>query len=58
MATNHDRRLSRLEEQHSSEKPSVHWIKGASQPEIDARVEKMIASGQARDSDLFVHWQV
>jgi hypothetical protein len=35
MVTNLERRLSRLEESHGSEPPSVHWVKGETQAEID-----------------------
>ena len=58
MATIHDRRLSRLEEHHGSEKPGVHWLRGETQAEIDAQVDGLIASRQAKETDLFVHWQV
>jgi aromatic ring hydroxylase len=58
MLTNHDRRLSRLEEQHGSEKPQHHWIKGRTRYQIDTGVEQLIASGQAKNTDVFQHWLV
>ena len=58
MVTNLERRLSRLEESYGSEPPSVHWVKGETRAEIDLRAERLITSGHAQDTDLFVHWQV
>jgi hypothetical protein len=57
MVTNLERRLSRLEESYGSEPPSVHWVKGQTQAKINFQVESLIASGQAKHTDLFVHWQ-
>jgi hypothetical protein len=58
MATNHDRRLSRLEEHHLSERPRMHWLKGETQADINAQVKNLVASRRAKETDLFVHWQL
>jgi hypothetical protein len=42
----------------SGELTGVHWLRGETQCEIDAQVEGLIASRQAKETDLFVHWQV
>jgi hypothetical protein len=58
MATNHDRRLSRLEEHRQSETPRIRWLRGETRAEIDSCMEKLIALGQAKATDLFVRWQI
>jgi hypothetical protein len=56
MATNHSRRLDRLEEIHapSSRPERWHQVIGGSEAELDARMEELIASGKAKPTDGFV----
>jgi hypothetical protein len=55
MATNHGRRLNRLEEVYAPSRPERwHRVIGHSEAELDERMSGMIASGEAKSTDGFV----
>ncbi len=56
MATNHSRRLDRLEEIHTpSGRPDrFHRVIGDSDAELEERMQEMIASGAAKADDGFI----
>ena len=57
MATNHSRRLGRLEEIHTPRDDGlperIHRVIGWSEAELDERKREMIASGKAKPTDGF-----
>jgi hypothetical protein len=54
MATNHGRRLDRLEEIHTPSGPERwHRVIGHSDAELGERINEMIASGDAKSTDGF-----
>jgi hypothetical protein len=57
MATNHTRRLDRLEEIHTPSGRPERWhqVIGDTEAELDERTNELIASGEAKPTDGFVH---
>jgi hypothetical protein len=53
MASNHTRRLDRLEEAHAPSGRPERWhqVIGDTKAELDQRIAELIASGEARDGD-------
>jgi hypothetical protein len=56
MATNHSRRLDRLEETHAPSGRPDRWhnVVGDTEAELNARVQELVASGQAMKGDGFI----
>jgi hypothetical protein len=54
MATNHSRRLGRLEEIHAPSGQRWHEVIDHSEAELDSRMHELIASGQAKMGDGFI----
>ena len=56
MASNHSRRLDRLEEIHAPSGRPERWhqVIGDTEAELDERTRELIASGQAKPTDGFV----
>ena len=56
MASNHSRRLDRLEEIHAPSGRPERWhqVIGDTRAELDQRIAEMIASGEAKVGDGFI----
>ena len=56
MATNHTRRLERLEEIHAPGGRPERWhqVIGDTKAELDQRIAELIASGEAKAGDGFI----
>jgi len=60
MASNHTRRLDRLEEIHAPSGRPERWhqVIGDSKAELDEKMQELIDSGEAKPTDGFVRYLI
>ena len=55
MKASNETRLRRIETDHGSREARMFVVRGATQAERDAYIRRLVRSGEASESDTFIH---